>query len=349
MTTAAAVIGLLAVGAASFSDSLPGFIARVENRLGLPHIGEPVLHFGGWLFVTVLVVVAVRKPVPRTFAVGGVLLLGLVIEILQPMLSSSRSFEADDIVANVLGVALGFLTGTRAARAWDQAASRDGGNDDDPGGSLFTAFTFIAMNLIPLLVGGIVSVAALGFAVLMGLDPMIMVALIGVTWVATLAIYRALRGAPLDWVEPPDGRRLLGSAIVAVLAVGLLIQVVPYGRDHVNPPITREPDWDSPDTRALAVRACFDCHSNEVDYPWYSNIAPMSWAIQSHVDEGRSKINYSEWDRPQRDAHEAAETVRDGEMPPPYYTRFAHADARLTDAEKRRLIAGLVATFGDDD
>ena len=66
--------------------------------------------------------------------------------------------------------------------------------------------------------------------------------------------------------------------VVAVLAgLFLAIQFVPYGRDHSNPPVIGEPTWNSPETRALAVRACFDCHSNETVWPWYSNIAPVSW------------------------------------------------------------------------
>jgi len=96
------------------------------------------------------------------------------------------------------------------------------------------------------------------------------------------------------------------------------------------------------------VRACFDCHSNEVDYPWYSRIAPASWAVQLHVEQGRDKVNYSEWDRPQEKADESAETVEDGEMPPTYYTLLTHDAARLTDAERQDLIDGLIATFGTE-
>ncbi len=75
----------------------------------------------------------------------------------------------------------------------------------------------------------------------------------------------------------------------------------------------------------------------------------MSWAVQLHVDEGRSKVNYSEWDKPQEEADESAETVIDGEMPPAYYTRFTHSEARLSEAELQDLIAGLKATFGSEN
>ena len=77
--------------------------------------------------------------------------------------------------------------------------------------------------------------------------------------------------------------------LLAVLLGGfLLMQFVPYGRNHSNPPVISEPHWDSPQTRELAVDACFDCHSNETNWPWYSNIAPVSWMVQRHTDEGRA-------------------------------------------------------------
>ena len=63
---------------------------------------------------------------------------------------------------------------------------------------------------------------------------------------------------------------------VAVMATFVLIQAVPCGRGHSNPDSVREPEWPSPRTRELMVNACFACHSNEVEWPWYSNIAPIS-------------------------------------------------------------------------
>ncbi len=137
---------------------------------------------------------------------------------------------------------------------------------------------------------------------------------------------------------------------IVLILVGLFVvlQLVPYGRAHTNPPMRQGPAWDSPRTEALARRACFDCHSNETTWPWYSHVAPMSWLVQNHVDEGREHLNFSEFDRPQRDAHEAAEEVADEEMPPWNYV-LLHPEARLSDAEKKELIAGLRATFGGED
>ncbi len=140
------------------------------------------------------------------------------------------------------------------------------------------------------------------------------------------------------------GRWISIGAVILLLG----IQVIPYGHNHTNPPVRMEPPWDSPQTRELAVRACHDCHSNQTVWPWYSNIAPLSWLIQRDVDEGRKELNYSEWDRPQDDAHESAKTVRKGEMPPWYYAVF-RPHANLSSAEFQALISGLEATFGTED
>jgi hypothetical protein len=134
----------------------------------------------------------------------------------------------------------------------------------------------------------------------------------------------------------------------AVAVVLVAIQLVPYGRDHDNPPVTAEPAWDTPETRELAVAACFDCHSNETEWPWYSNIAPMSWLIQSDVQRGREALNLSEWDREQDEADDASDTVVDGDMPPSRYLPL-HADARLSDAEQQALADGLARTIGDSE
>ena len=98
------------------------------------------------------------------------------------------------------------------------------------------------------------------------------------------------------------------------------------------------------------MRACFDCHSNETDEPWYSNVAPVSWAISDHVESGRSKLNFSEFDKPQANADKAAETTEEGDMPPGYYTRFGlHSTAQLSDAEVTQLVEGLRGTPGLSD
>jgi mono/diheme cytochrome c family protein len=142
------------------------------------------------------------------------------------------------------------------------------------------------------------------------------------------------------------GRVLAGGAAL-VCAAALLVQLVPYGRAHTNPPVTQEPAWDSPRTRELAQRACFDCHSNETAWPAYASVAPFSWIVQDHVDEGRSVLNFSEFDRPQDEAEEAAEVVLEGEMPLWDYA-LMHPSARLSPEETRALADGLAATLGGE-
>ena len=140
-------------------------------------------------------------------------------------------------------------------------------------------------------------------------------------------------------------RRWPRRLVLTLLGLFALIQLVPYGRAHHNPPVRREPPWDRPETRELAARACFDCHSNEVRWPWYSHVAPASWLVQHDVDEAREHLNFSEWDRPQKEADDAAEEVEEGEMPLWYYLP-AHPEAALSDGERRQLVAGLQATIG---
>jgi hypothetical protein len=133
--------------------------------------------------------------------------------------------------------------------------------------------------------------------------------------------------------------------IVAVLVIGFIaIQLVPYGHAHSNPPVQAEPKWNSPQTRELAQRACFDCHSNQVVWPWYSNIAPVSWLVQRDVEEARAKLNFSEWNLPQREARGAGRQVQRGEMPLANYLML-HPEARLSPEEKQTLINGLNASL----
>jgi hypothetical protein len=142
-------------------------------------------------------------------------------------------------------------------------------------------------------------------------------------------------------IQPVRWGRLMSSLFFVLL----VMQFVPYGRNHSNPLITSEPAWDSPDTRALAKQACFDCHSNETEWPVYSHVAPVSWLVQHDVDAGREVLNFSEWHRPQKEATESADEVTEEEMPPMIY-RLAHSHARLSGAERERLVRGLKATLG---
>ena len=130
-----------------------------------------------------------------------------------------------------------------------------------------------------------------------------------------------------------------------MVAVLVLIQLVPYGRDHTNPPTTREPAWDSPQTRVLFMAACGDCHSNDTTWPAYASVAPISWLTQRDVDGGRAAFNVSNWDRPQDvSAQEITESIGDGSMPPWFYKPL-HSASNLSAAEQQRLIAGMTRTL----
>ncbi len=137
------------------------------------------------------------------------------------------------------------------------------------------------------------------------------------------------------------------SKVAGILIVGLIAaQFIPYGKAHQNPPVVNEPPWDSPRTKELFLRLCADCHSNETRWPWYSNYAPISWLVQSDVDEGREHFNVSMWKAQNKNkGDEAAKEVAEGEMPPLAYM-IPRQSIKFTGAEKEELIAGLKATFG---
>ncbi|HEU4323331.1 MAG TPA: heme-binding domain-containing protein [Roseiflexaceae bacterium] len=152
--------------------------------------------------------------------------------------------------------------------------------------------------------------------------------------------------------------------VVGGLGLFLAAQLVPVWLLQTNPPGRDAPPWDSPQTEALARRACFDCHSNETSWPLHSRIAPSSWLVTRHVLQGREALNFSEWrtldqqrndDRGRRGrgrgrggdddiAEDAAELIDEGEMPPSDYL-LLHPEARLSEAEKQRLIQGLEASL----
>jgi len=133
--------------------------------------------------------------------------------------------------------------------------------------------------------------------------------------------------------------------IATIIILFGVIQFIPYGKEHKNPKILSEPQWDSPKTKELFDRACKDCHSNYTKYPSYSSIAPISWLIQHDIDEGREHFNISMIGHQKRNKFkDAPEEVEENEMPPLPYL-LMHKEARLSDKEKELLIEGLKKTF----
>jgi Haem-binding domain len=135
-------------------------------------------------------------------------------------------------------------------------------------------------------------------------------------------------------------RKLLVRAGLGLLAVAVLVQLVPYGRDHTNPPVTQDAPWPDGRARELATAACYDCHSNQTRWPPQSSVAPFSWLLTRDVEQGRDKLNFSTWD--DGEADDAADAVADGSMPPRRYL-FVHPDAALSEAERQVLVDALEA------
>jgi mono/diheme cytochrome c family protein len=130
-----------------------------------------------------------------------------------------------------------------------------------------------------------------------------------------------------------------------LIALFVVVQFIPLAGTKTNPPVVAEPKWDNSQTKVLAQRACYDCHSNETKWPWYSNVAPVSWLVIHDTNEGRSVLNFSEWGIRGQEADGVAETVQEGSMPPRGYLP-THPAARLNAQEKVQLVSGLQATFG---
>jgi len=146
----------------------------------------------------------------------------------------------------------------------------------------------------------------------------------------------------------PSLRRLVAIGLGGLVVLMLLIQLVPYGRDHSNPPVTKAAAFDAA-TRQIVTDTCADCHSNLTRWPWYASVAPASWFVQSDVDGGRKILNFSEWDQPQPALAKLVKVIADGQMPPLKYRVLPnHAKARLSGGEKTRLIAGLRRLYATD-
>ncbi len=116
--------------------------------------------------------------------------------------------------------------------------------------------------------------------------------------------------------------------------------------DKTNPPVIAENDIlnisnSSDKIKGLMKSACYDCHSNETKYPWYMDIAPISWWTKKHVNDGRSSLNYSEWNSysektRRHKLEESALKVRKKWMPIRSYL-LAHSEARISDTDRELL------------
>jgi len=134
--------------------------------------------------------------------------------------------------------------------------------------------------------------------------------------------------------------------ILLVLLVVLVIMQF-FRIDTTNPAYPAEQDFltvENVDHEVgqIIKHACYDCHSFETIYPWYSNFAPASWIIKDHIDEGREEMNFSEWStyKEKRKKHkfeECYELVSEGEMPLKGYA-IMHSKANLSDDQRKLLV-----------
>lgn len=135
------------------------------------------------------------------------------------------------------------------------------------------------------------------------------------------------------------------KVITVILVAFILMQFFPI--DKLNPEINPDMDFVNTKKPSVAVTkilksSCYDCHSNETRYPWYADIAPSSWFLKNHVNEGRVSLNFSTWAtyEPKRQLHkidEMVELVEKDEMPLESYI-LGHQDAKMTKEKKKILI-----------
>jgi cytochrome c551/c552 len=134
-------------------------------------------------------------------------------------------------------------------------------------------------------------------------------------------------------------KRWLKIIAVGFAVAQIAVQFVPVAR--VNPTERSQPAAPS-EVQALLQRACYDCHSNETQWPWYSRVAPVSFLIARDVTEGRRELNFSIWNRYEerrktRKWKEIAEQVEKGKMPQWYYVSL-HPDAKLSAADRELIV-----------
>lgn len=132
---------------------------------------------------------------------------------------------------------------------------------------------------------------------------------------------------------------------IALLVVLVVLQF--FQIDKTNPAVDESKDFlktqNTPEEIASIIKtSCYDCHSNESKYPWYSNVQPAGWFLKDHIDEGRRELNFStftdyELKRQDHKLEECIEYIEKDEMPLGSYT-LVHREAALTEAQKNILI-----------
>ena len=132
--------------------------------------------------------------------------------------------------------------------------------------------------------------------------------------------------------------KLVSKMLLGLGAVAAAIQLI--RPTQTNPSITAELQAP-PEVSKLLHRACYDCHSNETKWPWYSQVAPVMWLVTRDVNEGRRELNFSEFGRyevarQKKKLQKLVSEVEEGEMPLPIYPPL-HPEAKLSVAERKQL------------
>ncbi|MVO08072.1 hypothetical protein GOQ30_02690 [Flavobacterium sp. TP390] len=102
--------------------------------------------------------------------------------------------------------------------------------------------------------------------------------------------------------------------------------------------------------KATLQTSCYDCHSNNTSYPWYNTVQPVAWFLENHIEEGKSELNFSEWDnysnrRKKSKLKSIVSQIKDNKMPLSSYT-FIHKEAVL-DNTKRQEILNYISELKD--
>jgi len=141
-----------------------------------------------------------------------------------------------------------------------------------------------------------------------------------------------------------DKKKVVSRLLAGALVLFLLIQLIPFGHNRTNPSVVSEPNWSSPEARALVKEHCFQCHSNETNWTWYANIAPGSWLIAYDVIAGRNAFNFSDWKNRPGELDEMVGAIQEGEMPPVQYWIF-HPNSKMDAQQKQDLTKALESSL----
>ncbi|MCK7591297.1 heme-binding domain-containing protein [Subsaxibacter sp. CAU 1640] len=139
--------------------------------------------------------------------------------------------------------------------------------------------------------------------------------------------------------------KILKTIVLILLIAFLAIQFLPTERNESD--VIPKTDFllvnNPPENiSTLLKESCYDCHSNNTEYPWYNKIQPAAWYLEDHIKEGKAELNFNEWEnysdrRKNSKLKSIINQIKDDEMPLSSYT-LIHRDAILSDAEKKTLI-----------